>query len=214
MREQMTTTAGAGQGPSIASDIKPIETVYAGCHFRSRLEARWAVFFDTLGVQWEYEPQGYELSSGSRYLPDFYLPGTDQWVEVKGVLSHADFIRIATAAVEFPVADRPLQIRPGVLLLGAIPKPGVQATHSRMAALADDVLWQSVFFTSAGAARPIGDSAVFRLDGMAGLTEQATRVLRGGALAAVGEEHLSLAPEVDAAYQAARSARFEHGEQG
>lgn len=52
--------------------IKAIETRYAGCRFRSRLEARWAVFFNTLGIRWEYEPEGFELPSG-RYLPDFYL---------------------------------------------------------------------------------------------------------------------------------------------
>jgi hypothetical protein len=54
-------------------DVRPIQTRYKGCHFRSRLEARWAVFFDALGVPWEYEKEGYELPGG-RYLPDFWLP--------------------------------------------------------------------------------------------------------------------------------------------
>lgn len=53
------------------SDIKPIETVYNGYKFRSRLEARWAVFFDSLGIKYEYEPEGYRLPSGDKYLPDF-----------------------------------------------------------------------------------------------------------------------------------------------
>ena len=44
--------------------IKAIETVYKGYKFRSRLEARWAVFFDALGVEWEYEPEGFELGGG------------------------------------------------------------------------------------------------------------------------------------------------------
>lgn len=52
-------------------DIKPIETIYKGYRFRSRLEARWAVFFDALGVEWEYEPEGFNLPSGRKYLPDF-----------------------------------------------------------------------------------------------------------------------------------------------
>ncbi|WP_280215853.1 hypothetical protein [Nocardia cyriacigeorgica] len=52
--------------------IRPIETSYAGYRFRSRTEARWAVFFDTLGITWEYEPQGYVLD-GRPYLPDFKL---------------------------------------------------------------------------------------------------------------------------------------------
>lgn len=62
--------------------IKAIETVYKGFRFRSRLEARWAVFFDELGVRWEYEREGYDLG-GVRYLPDFWLPGERMHVEVK-----------------------------------------------------------------------------------------------------------------------------------
>ena len=64
-------------------DIKPIETVYNGYRFRSRLEARWAVFFDAAGIRYEYEPQGYKLSDGTCYLPDFYLPDFKAYVEIK-----------------------------------------------------------------------------------------------------------------------------------
>jgi hypothetical protein len=54
--------------------IKPIETHYMGYRFRSRLEARWAVFFTRMGMKWEYEKEGYSLPSGKRYLPDFFFP--------------------------------------------------------------------------------------------------------------------------------------------
>lgn len=64
--------------------IKPIETKYNGFIFRSRLEARWAVFFDALGIEWEYEKEGYKLDSFA-YLPDFWLPQHKYWLEVKGV---------------------------------------------------------------------------------------------------------------------------------
>jgi hypothetical protein len=63
--------------------IKPIETKYKGYRFRSRLEARWAVFFDTLDIKWEYEPEGFDLEGVGYYLPDFYLPKFDVWAEVK-----------------------------------------------------------------------------------------------------------------------------------
>ena len=53
--------------------IKAIETEYNGYRFRSRLEARWAVFFDELGIKYQYEPEGFDLD-GTLYLPDFYLP--------------------------------------------------------------------------------------------------------------------------------------------
>lgn len=64
--------------------IKAIKTVYNGYCFRSRTEARWAVFFDTLGIPYEYEKEGYEQTNGLRYLPDFWLPEQDCWVEIKG----------------------------------------------------------------------------------------------------------------------------------
>ena len=65
--------------------VRPIETTYRGYLFRSRLEARWAVFFDALGIEWEYEPEGFVLPDGERYLPDFFLPTFDggMYVEVK-----------------------------------------------------------------------------------------------------------------------------------
>jgi len=63
--------------------IKAIETEYKGYRFRSRLEARWAVFFDTLGIAWEYEKEGYDLGKAGWYLPDFWLPEAKTWLEVK-----------------------------------------------------------------------------------------------------------------------------------
>lgn len=64
-------------------NLKPIETVYKGYRFRSRLEARWAVFFDAMGIKYLYEPEGYDLGDGDYYLPDFYLPDANQYFEVK-----------------------------------------------------------------------------------------------------------------------------------
>jgi hypothetical protein len=77
--------------------IKPIETVYNGYRFRSRLEARWAVLFDGIGIRYRYEPEGFALDDGTLYLPDFqvYIPQESRqgalsnlpaslYVEVKG----------------------------------------------------------------------------------------------------------------------------------
>jgi len=63
--------------------LKAIDTVLWGYRFRSRLEARYAVFFDHLGIQWQYETEGFLLPSGP-YLPDFFLPQFGLWFEVKG----------------------------------------------------------------------------------------------------------------------------------
>ena len=64
------------------TNIKAIPTVYNGYKFRSRLEARWAVFFDKLGVQYRYETEGFNLD-GVKYLPDFFLPTSKHYIEVK-----------------------------------------------------------------------------------------------------------------------------------
>jgi hypothetical protein len=96
--------------------IKAIDTRYAGCRFRSRLEARWAVFFDHMGIVWEYEPQGFEVSrritdpggdTRFRYLPDFWLPELQGgvWGEVKGSLTPADTKRLYDAAASLSSAD-------------------------------------------------------------------------------------------------------------
>jgi hypothetical protein len=62
--------------------MKAISTMYKGYNFRSRLEARWAVYFDSIGLMWDYESEGYELENGSWYLPDFYIPEFG-WIEIK-----------------------------------------------------------------------------------------------------------------------------------
>ena len=64
--------------------IQPIETCYRGYRFRSRLEARWAVFFDSIGTRWDYEKEGFHLPAGD-YLPDFWLPEIECFTEVKPV---------------------------------------------------------------------------------------------------------------------------------
>src|SRR6266567_2309153 len=63
--------------------FKAIETVYNGYRFRCRLEARWAVFFDTLDIKYEFEKEGFDLE-GTWYLPDFWLPKQRYWIEIKG----------------------------------------------------------------------------------------------------------------------------------
>jgi hypothetical protein len=54
------------------SSIRAKPTLYKGTRFRSRLEARWAVFFDAIGWEWVYEPSFAELS-GISYQPDFLV---------------------------------------------------------------------------------------------------------------------------------------------
>jgi hypothetical protein len=95
--------------------IKAIETRYKGYRFRSRLEARWAVFFDHLEIPWEYEKEGFDID-GTFYLPDFYLPTFNTWAEVKPTkFSPIEFGKIA--ALEGLVLDGLPEVR-GYILAG------------------------------------------------------------------------------------------------
>lgn len=67
--------------------IRAKEIKYNNILFRSQLEARWAVFFDLLKIDYEYEPEWDEVECNGfrvRYKPDFYLPRIDLWIEIKG----------------------------------------------------------------------------------------------------------------------------------
>ena len=63
--------------------MKAIETLHNNILFRSRLEARWAIYFETMGFDYLYEYEGFDLNSAGWYLPDFYLPHVQMWGEVK-----------------------------------------------------------------------------------------------------------------------------------
>lgn len=80
--------------------IAPIQTYYKGYHFRSRAEARWAVFFDALGLAWRYEIEGFDLGAAGLYLPDFWLPQLRLWCEVKGAAPPPDDLRKLQALAE------------------------------------------------------------------------------------------------------------------
>lgn len=75
--------------------------LYRGVYYRSRLEACWAAFFHKHGIAVEYERRWFEFGDGVRYQPDFWIPESRAWFEVKGALSdedHGKIVRLARAA--------------------------------------------------------------------------------------------------------------------
>jgi len=97
----------------MVNEIKAIPTVYKGISFRSRLEARWAMIFDKLGIDWHYETEGYDIPIEQgvtiRYLPDFVLHGGSVrcpdplYVEVKGNMMPDDALKIKAFAEHYPI---------------------------------------------------------------------------------------------------------------
>lgn len=54
------------------------ETRYNSILFRSRLEARYALMFDILGIQYQYEPEKFDTPTGP-YIPDFWIASIGDW---------------------------------------------------------------------------------------------------------------------------------------
>lgn len=194
--------------------IKPIETFYKGYRFRSRVEARWAVFFDALGIEWEYEPEGFVLDDGTCYLPDFRLKcwGTrgglcknpfPLYVEVKGEMSQEDADKIRKFS---GVNDCPDIMTP-ILVVGNIP----EIEYDR------DVYQENIF----GSYEKMNGCDIYPfnyelIDGdyfaaYPAATSEGKFYLWGDDYNYINGEDI---PRVFKAYISAKRARFEYGENG
>lgn len=189
--------------------IQAIETRYAGCRFRSRLEARWAVFFDTLGAAWEYEPQGFLVGDSKRpYLPDFkvHRTWTDQplWIEVKGTDETLDFGLLGDAVKDGGLGGP-------IALLGPVPEPTPPPMHGFLRnifgvpCMVKGFLLPRLGVMQIGREHELGELDSQYADPIAGPAKG-----RGPWVMTEILDH----PQVSEAYAAARSARFEHGEEG
>lgn len=197
----------------------PIETMYAGTLFRSRLEARWAVFFDNLGIKWQFEPQGFEVGPRRRrYLPDFLLPDLNIWVEVKGAEDALDRSLLSSAidygaglphvgCMAYWSGDENLG---GLLVLGPIPRPREHyiPAHALLQHHKGTVL-QGVPFHPGGIHRMEKYDEFFG-DGESVAYQGPVLELGWGWSPPPSHPYQRVISAVNAAYVAARSARFEH----
>lgn len=201
--------------------------MYAGTLFRSRLEARWAVFFDELGIRWEFEPEGFyvgfcrcepsddcldgECINRRRYLPDFLLPDLNIWVEVKGSEEHLDR-DLLCAAIDYRAGLPHVGCQSywsgsenlgGLLVLGPIPRPMTDQvpTHPLIQHHKGAVIQWIRFEVGTVIRRESYDDD---------LGEGISGAFYKGPLLEPNTYFDVAAPEVAAAYSAARSARFEH----
>lgn len=219
--------------------MKAIETRYNGCRFRSRLEARWAVFFDAMGIEYRYEPEGFEIDINwwcrgegdpidiERYLPDFYLPGSQTWIEVKGDLASMEnrkWQAIAWACdwgCQLPWLEDSHGSNSGLVMLGDVPpekwhQSGVFAVpmhtiiqHSKGGRI------QRCTFNKDGAEFLPGsfmEQEYFDASWSEDRPLEAAIQKRG--LTAWPSKPIQPAPGLIGAYRKARSARFEFGEAG
>jgi hypothetical protein len=181
-------------------DLKPIDTKYNGYNFRSRLEARWAVFLDKMGISYLYEPEGFELDT-TRYLPDFQLteglkcfgenmPLANVWMEIKPT-------RDLNENERQKIAQFVKQSENKVILVAGDPHP---ETVVRLISFGSNNKWSSeeikwLEFND-------GQPGILPLNKLNRISDPDTR----NAITKLSE-----APALIAAYRAAREARFERG---
>jgi hypothetical protein len=138
---------------TVAVRVASIPTVYQGVHFRSRLEARWAAFFDLLGWRWHYEPLDLD-----GWIPDFLIepfPGDfhpkssecirkkSLLVEVKPILERDDAITEKIERALGTSADKAVlydDLNFDALLVGLFPRT-ICGTVMRIGWLMSDA-WQ------------------------------------------------------------------------
>lgn len=179
---------------------RAIETRYRGYRMRSRLEARWATFYDALGLGWVYEPEGYILEDGAWYLPDFKIEGIG-WIEIKPEeFTRDEWMKLGRLCDETGI--------PGFMFAGNIPSPddwglevGTMPGLNVMALFPDGGDDECYWF------------CVCEGCGKVGLEYQAraARVCRGHMQG--DRSHNGNHPRIVDALMAARGARFEHVEQ-
>lgn len=108
------------------TNILPIETEYKGIVYRSRLEARWAIFFDEMNIEYQYEPGSFQVPFNGytlKYFPDFVLTNVKCnteiqqpiYIEVKGRERYADIYENDRRKFESFAKDHSL------LVLGSLP---------------------------------------------------------------------------------------------
>lgn len=56
---------------------------YKNIWMRSSYEIAYAKYLDKGNIKWDYEPKAFDLGE-TTYRPDFYLPKTNEYIEIKG----------------------------------------------------------------------------------------------------------------------------------
>lgn len=189
--------------------LQPIQTAYKGFRFRSRLEARWAVFFDAIDLRWEYEVEGFELPSGAKYLPDFkvFTPqGEPMWVEIKpeGTTHEAKFDEFKEL-LDYGQRVWLAQGDPVSHLENSQICPRCGVSHP-FDPWEQNPLWEHCWFCDTET--PGGGGHPTRTDGLMGCRYKPHK----GMIVTESLAAKRLLRRLDTAANQARSARFEHGD--
>lgn len=71
------------KNPHFGKPVRPKWGIYNGIKMRSNWEILYAKYLDSKRIEYQYEPKTFDLGNIT-YTPDFYLPKTKQYIEIKG----------------------------------------------------------------------------------------------------------------------------------
>lgn len=198
--------------------MKAIETVYNGYRFRSRLEARWAVFFDALGIEYQYELEGFELGNGIKYLPDFRVKSNffTGWIEIKPQFPNEIEIE---KAIQLSMSGDPVIIFIGEPYLELVTIKDVNKAYGITAIdghlICDKEVPSADYLFWGIMEEKIAPYSL--LSTVRNMQLSISELISDIAIVELAGEKLRKAithPKVLRAYKIARQARFEHGESG
>ena len=82
----MTVMGGKPTSPKASKGKAGIrQDISKNIYFYSRWEANFARLLNYLKIKWKYEPKTFDLGL-QKYTPDFYLPDSNEYIEVKNFL--------------------------------------------------------------------------------------------------------------------------------
>lgn len=97
---------------------------------RSRWEVAYAEYLDRQGIEWQYEPRWFNIGGGewcgATYTPDFYLPASDEYIEIKGRMTEENMRKLKRFSERCP------EIKLKVLQRAELTAMGLLDKHNRL----------------------------------------------------------------------------------
>lgn len=108
---------------------------------RSSWEKKYADFLTKNNIDYYYETKNFPLSNGKSYVADFYLPATDEYVEIKGYLSQDQSDKYELFKQEYPNLKWKILYKENLIDLGIDLKKDIKTVYLLIGAPAAGKSW-------------------------------------------------------------------------
>ena len=119
MRENHPDVSGSNNSMFGKPCLHTRKGSYKGIWMRSMWEIDYAKYLDKNNIKWQYEPKRFNLENIT-YLPDFYLPEKNSYVEIKGWMSSESYFKIKKFLETFPNIELQILMESDLKKLGIL----------------------------------------------------------------------------------------------